>query len=67
MNYIILFMPECFVIKVDKFLLQHVGRFEVNQDVMFIDDPPEFVSFSCNIRNYDVVELPTIQLLPRPG
>ena len=65
MNYIILFMPGCFVLRVDKFLPQHVGRFEVNWDVMFIEDPPEFLNYSLSIRNY-VVELPTIQHLELP-
>ena len=34
-NYITLFMPECFVLGMDKFLPQCVGRFKVNRDIMF--------------------------------
>ena len=51
-NYIILFMPGCFVLRMDNFLPQCVGRFEVNQDMIFIEDPPEFLR--CNIRTDDV-------------
>ena len=40
-NYITLFMPACFVLRMDKFLPQCVGRFKVNQDMMFIEGPPE--------------------------
>ena len=33
-NYITLFKPGCFVPRMDKVLLQHVGRFNVNQEMM---------------------------------
>ena len=42
-NYITLLMPECFVLRRDKFLPQLVGRFEVNQDMM---PSKTFLSFS---------------------
>ena len=45
-NYITLFMPECFVLRMDKFLPQR--GFEVNQDMMFIVDPPEFLRCSSD-------------------
>ena len=40
-NYITLSTPGCFVLRMDKFLPQCVSRFNVNQDMMFIEDPPE--------------------------
>ena len=46
-------MPGCFVIKMHKFLPQCVGRSEVNGYMMFIEEPPEFLSLSHN--NDDVV------------
>lgn len=49
MNYITL--PGCFVLKMDKFPPRLVGRF----DVMFIEDPPEFLRYSREIGNDDVV------------
>ena len=39
----------------DKFLPQCAGGFEVNQDMLFIKDPPEFLRCACDIRNYDNV------------
>ena len=39
----------------DKFLSQCVGGFEVNQEMMFIKDPPEFPRCSYNRGNEDVV------------
>ena len=42
-NYITLFMPVCCVLWMDRFLYQCVGKFKVNWDAMFIEDPPEFV------------------------
>ena len=47
-NYITLFKPGCFVPRMDKVLLQHVGRFNVNQEMMFIEDPPEILRFSSD-------------------
>ena len=41
-------MPECFVARMDKFLPQRVGRFKVNQEMMFIEDPPEFLRCSSD-------------------
>lgn len=41
-KYITLFMPGCFVLRMDNFLTQSVAGFEVNRD-MFIEDPPEFL------------------------
>ena len=52
----------CFVLRMSKFLPQHVGRFKVNQDMMFIEDPPESLRCSCNIRNNDVVEFSRLLL-----
>ena len=43
-------MPGCFVLRMDKFLPQCVGRCELNQDMMFIEGPPEFLRCSCDIR-----------------
>lgn len=34
---------------------QSVARFEVNQDMIFIEDPAEFLRYFPNIRNGDVV------------
>ena len=45
------FMPPCFVLRMDKFLPLCVGRFEVNQYMIFIEDPPEFLR--RDIRNED--------------
>ena len=39
----------------DKFLPHPVGSFEVNQDRMFIEYPPEFLRYACEMRNDDVV------------
>ena len=39
----------CFVLRVDKFLPQRVGRFAVNWDMMFIGEPPEFLRCSRDI------------------
>ena len=50
-NYISLFMPECVVLSMDKFLPQCVGRFEVNQDKIFIKHLPEFLRCSCDIQD----------------
>ena len=36
MNYIPLFLPGCFVLRMDMFLPQRVGGLKVNQDMMFI-------------------------------
>lgn len=41
MNYITLFTPGCFDLRMDNFLLQCDARFEVNCSMMFIKDPPE--------------------------
>lgn len=38
-NYITLLMPECSVLRMDKFLRQCVGRFKVNRELMFVKDP----------------------------
>lgn len=46
---------QCFVLRMDKFLPQCVRRFKVNQDLMFIEDPSEFLRCSRNIGNDDVV------------
>ena len=46
MNYITLFMPGFFVLWMDKFLPQCVGRFEGNKDIIFFEDPPEFRRYS---------------------
>lgn len=40
-NYITLFMPGCFVLGVDTFLSQCLAKLDVNQDVMFIEDPSQ--------------------------
>ena len=41
--------------RMDKFLPQRVGRIKVKKDMMFIDDPPEFLRCSRDIRNDDLV------------
>ena len=41
--------------RMDRFLPQCVGRFEVNQDMMFIKDPPEFLRYSRDVGIDDVV------------
>ena len=44
-NYreVVFVMPGCFVLWMDKFLPQCVGRFKVNRDMTFIKDPPVFL------------------------
>ena len=37
-SYITLLMPGCFVFRMDKFLPQRDGRFEVNQGIVFMED-----------------------------
>ena len=44
-------MSGCFVLMMEKCLPQRVAGFEVNQDVMFVKDPPVF---PFTIRNYVV-------------
>ena len=39
----------------DKFLPQLVGKLEVNWDMMCMEDPPEFLRCSHDIRNDDIV------------
>ena len=40
----------------NKYLPQHVGRFEVNRDMMFMEDPPESLRYPQNRGNDDVGE-----------
>ena len=35
-NYITLFMPGCFILRVEMFLPRPVGRFEMNWDMMLV-------------------------------
>ena len=58
-NYISLFMSGCFVQRMDKFLPQCVGRFKVNQDMMFTKHPPEC---SCDRVNVNVATLSCLLL-----
>ena len=48
-NYITLFMPGCIFLRMDTFLPQCAGRFEVNWDMMFTED--EFLRYCRIIRN----------------
>ena len=41
-KFITLFLPGCFILRMDNFLTQPVARFEVNRD-MFIEHPLEFL------------------------
>ena len=54
MNYIALFMSGCFLSE-DEQVFASSCWFEVNQDMMSIKDPPEFLRCSCDIRNDDAV------------
>ena len=54
-HYITLLVPGCFVLRVDKLPSQCVARFEMHRDVVFVENPPEFLRYSCDIRNDDVV------------
>ena len=45
-NYVTMFMPGRIVLKMDKLLAQRVGKFEVNWDMMFIEDPAMFLKYS---------------------
>ena len=49
-NYITLLMPGCFILRVEKLPPQCVTGFEVNRDVVFIENL-EFLRYSCYIRN----------------
>ena len=60
-NYITLFMPECSVLRKDSSL--RVSRFKVNQDMMFVEDPPEFGEMLPDIRKDDVVMFSRLLLL----
>ena len=48
-------MSGCSDLRMDKFLPQCVGRLKVNWDLMFIEDSPESLRWSCDTRNDDFV------------
>ena len=54
-NYMILFMSGCSVLRMNEVLPQGVGGFKVDQGVIIIKDPPECLRCSCDIRNDYVV------------
>ena len=55
-------MSGCFVLRIDTFLPQGVGRFEVNRDMIPIEDTPEFLRCFRDIGNDDVTDFSSSSL-----
>lgn len=53
--HIALFLPGCFVLRVDKFLPQGVTGLEINRDVVCVENPAEFFRYSHNIWYNNIV------------
>ena len=71
-NDITLFIPGCFVLRMDKPLPHCAGRFKVNRDMVFIIDFPEFLRFPWHriptdtpTQSLKACQLPSSYLEPR--